>query len=275
MQLKFRHFCIILSLIFTFSLIVAIASLFIVPSPSEIIDSMRSAEMIYSLKLTLITSSISTVIVIFTAIPMSYALSRYSFWGKSIVKSIIDLPMAFPELVLGLALLLLFGKTAIGSALSYVGINIVFTKLGIVVAQVFTALPFATRIAYTTFESINPRYELVSRTLGYGEFETFKNVTLPLAKDGILASTIITFARCVGAFGAVLILAGGSYMNTEVLPVTLYLNISYGNIGMAITSGIVLIIVSFIAIYAFEKLEGAKNVSKNRKPEHRFRRVQT
>lgn len=81
---------------------------------------------------------------------------------------------------------------------------------------------------------------MVSRSLGYSEFETFKNITIPLARGGIFASTIITFARCMSAFGAVLILAGGSYMNTETLPITLYLNISYGNLGMAITSGIVL-----------------------------------
>ena len=79
-----------------------------------------------------------------------------------------------------------------------------------------------------------------------------------MAKNGLFASTIITFARCMGAFGAVLILAGGSYMNTEILPITLYLNISYGNLGMAITSGILLIVISFIAILVFEKFEGNK-----------------
>jgi molybdate transport system permease protein len=192
------------------------------------------------------------------SIPIGYALSRHSFPGKSIIKSILDLPMAFPELVLGLALLLLFGQSFIGKTLEDFGIKIVFTKLGIVVAQFFTALPYAVRVIYSTFEEINPRYELVSRSLGYGELETFFNVSLPLAKNGLFASTIITFARCMGAFGAVLILAGGSYMNTEILPITLYLNISYGNLGMAITSGILLIVISFIAILVFEKFEGNK-----------------
>ncbi|NJE07077.1 ABC transporter permease subunit [Thermococcus sp. M39] len=259
--LNFKRFCIFVSLLFTFFLFLAIASLFVVPNPKDIAEALKSEEMLFSLKLSLITASISTLIVMLIAIPIGYALSRFSFPGKNIVKSILDLPMAFPELVLGLALLLLFGRTPVGEALQDLGIKIVFTKLGIVVAQIFTALPYATRISYSTFESISIRYELVSRSLGYGEFETFKNVTLPLAKNGLFASTIITFARCMGAFGAVLILAGGSYMNTEILPVTLYLNISYGNIGMAITSGIVLIVVSFMAILAFEKLEGGTNVS--------------
>ena len=256
--INFRGLCILLSFLFTFLLFMAIASLFLVPNPSEILNALKTEEMIYSLKLSILTSSISTFFVILFSIPIGYALSRHSFSGKNIIKSILDLPMAFPELVLGLALLLLFGQSFIGKSLESFGIKIVFTKLGIMVAQFFTALPYAVRIIYSTFEEISPRYELVSRSLGYGEFETFYNVSLPLAKNGLFASTIITFARCMGAFGAVLILAGGSYMNTEILPITLYLNISYGNIGMAISSGILLIIISFIAILIFEKFEGRK-----------------
>ncbi|AEH07308.1 ABC transporter permease [Methanothermococcus okinawensis] len=255
-NVNFRGFCILLSFLFTFLLFLAIASLFLVPNPSDVLNSLKTEEMIYSLKLSILTSLISTFLAILLSVPIGYALSRYEFKGKDVVKSILDLPMAFPELVLGLALLLLFGQSFIGKALENIGINVVFTKLGIVVAQFFTALPYAIRVLYTTFEGISPRYELVSRSLGYNEFETFFNVVMPLAKNGLFASTIITFARCMGAFGAVLILAGGSYMNTEILPITLYLNISYGNLGMAITSGILLILISFVAILIFEKFEG-------------------
>ena len=255
MSVSFKNICIVISILFTLILFIAISSLFVVPNPHDVIIALKSPEMIYSLKLSVITALIATTGAMFIAIPVGYALSRFSFRGKNIVKSILDLPMAFPELVLGLALLLLFGNTAIGKALEAMGIEVVFTKTGIVVAQFFTGLPYAVRIICSTFNGINPRYELVSRSLGYGEFETFKNVTLPLAKSGIFASAIITFARCVGAFGAVLILAGGSYMKTEILPITLYLNISYGNIGMAISSGIVLIVVSFLAIATFEWFE--------------------
>jgi molybdate transport system permease protein len=259
--LRFRTLAVFIALLFTLFLFTAIATLFFVPRPGEVLEALRSEEMISSLKLSLITASVSTLLVMLFGIPIGYALSRFDFRGKSAVKSILDLPMAFPELVLGLALLLLFGRTAIGEALSELGVRVVFTKLGIVVAQFFTAFPYAVRVIYTTFEGISPRYELVARSLGYSEFETFLRVTLPMAKDGLFASTIITFARSMGAFGAVLILAGGSYMNTEILPVTLYLNISYGNIGMAITSGIVLVVVSFLAILLFERLEGGRDGS--------------
>ena len=254
----FRKGAISIALIFTSLLFIAITSLLTVPEIEEIISSILSEEMLYSLKLSLLTSLTSTLIVMFFSIPSAYALARFSFPGKTFVKSILDLPMAFPELVLGLALLLLFGQTFVGRALETMGLSIVFTKLGIVVAQVFTSFPYAVRVLYSAFKCINPRFELVSRSLGYSEFETFKNITLPLSRNGVFASMIITFARCIGAFGSVLILTGGSFMNTEVLPITLYLNISYGNMGMAVTSGILLVVISFIAILGFEKFEGAR-----------------
>ena len=253
----FKYYLILLPFILTGILLSAIISLFLVPTLGEIWESLLSDEMIFSLKLTLWTSSLSTFFVMFFAIPTGYSLARIDFWGKSIVKAIIDLPIAFPELVLGLCLLLLFGNPVIQETLKTLGLDFVFTKQGIVVAQFFTALPYAVRIIKSTFDYIDPKLEFVSRSLGYSMFETFLNVSLPLAKSGVLAASIIAFARSIGTFGTVLILAGGSYMQTEILPITLYLNISYGNMPMAITSGIILVIISFIAILVFEKSEAS------------------
>jgi len=254
----FRNLTVGIAFFFTFLLFSSIGVLLFVLKPSEIISSLLSEEMFYSMKLSMLTSSASTFSVMCCSIPTAYALSRYSFPGKRIVKAILGLPMAFPELVMGLALLLLFGHGFLGPYLEMAGIKVIFSKLGIVVAQFFVAFPYAVRVIYSTFEDINPRYEQVSRSFGYGEFETFRHVTLPMARSGLFASSVITFARCIGAFGAVLVLAGGSYMHTEVLPVTLYLNISYGNLEMAITSGILLMGIAFLAILSFERFEGGR-----------------
>jgi len=254
----FRNATIGISCFFTFLLFLAVGTLLFVLKPSELFSALMSEEMLYSMELSVLTASISTFSVMCCSIPTAYALSRFSFPGKSLVKTILGLPMAFPELVLGLALLLLFGQGFLGPFLETFGIRVPFSKLGIVVAQFFIAFPYAVRVIYSTFEDINPRYEQVSRSFGYGEFETFRNVTLPMARSGLFASAVITFARCIGAFGAVLILAGGSYMHTEVLPVTLYLNISYGNLEMAITSGVLLMLIAFLAILSFERFEGGR-----------------
>ncbi|MDD2440047.1 MAG: ABC transporter permease [Methanosarcinaceae archaeon] len=258
-QSAFRKGATGIACFFTCLLFLAVGTLLLILKPSELLKALLSAEMLYSMKLSLLTASISTLAVMFFSIPTAYSLSRFDFSGKSLVRSILGLPMAFPELVLGLSLLLLFGQTPLGSGLEALGLRVPFSKLGIGVAQFFVAFPYAVRVIYSTFEGIDCRYEQVSRSFGYGDFETFRNVTLPMARGGLFASAVITFARCIGAFGAVLILAGGSYMYTEVLPVTLYLNISYGNLEMAITSGVLLMGIAFLAILCFEHFEGEKS----------------
>lgn len=254
----FRKLTIGIAFFFTLLLFLSIGVLLFVLTPAEILSALLSEEMFYSMKLSMLTSFASTFSVMCCSIPTAYALSRFSFPGKSLIKAVLGLPMAFPELVMGLALLLLFGHGFLGPYLEAAGVKVTFTKLGIVIAQFFVAFPYAVRVIYSTFEDINPRYEQVSRSFGYGEFETFRHVTLPMARSGLFASSVITFARCIGAFGAVLVLAGGSYMYTEVLPVTLYLNISYGNLEMAVTSGILLMGIAFLAILSFERFEGGK-----------------
>jgi len=164
----FRNLTIGIAFIFTFLLFSSIGILLFVLKPSEILSALFSEEMLYSMKLSMLTSSASTLSVICCSIPTAYALSRYSFPGKSLIKSILGLPMAFPELVMGLALLLLFGHGFLGPYLEALGIKVTFTKLGIVVAQFFVAFPYAVRVIYSTFEDINPRYEQVSRSFGYG-----------------------------------------------------------------------------------------------------------
>jgi molybdate transport system permease protein len=134
------------------------------------------------------------------------------------------------------------------------GIEVVFSKYSIVIAQIFTAAPYAIRVVYGTFRGISPRYEMVARSLGCGLLESFLRVSLPMAKGGLFAGMVIAFARCMGCFGTVLILAGGTRMYTETLPITLYLNISYGNLAMAMSSGIILIFISLGAIIVFELL---------------------
>jgi len=251
-----------ISFIFTSILFLIIGSLFVIPSFEGFVNAFFSDEIQFALRLTLSTSIFAAFGVMIVAIPTAYSLARYNFPFKSAVKSIIDLPMAFPEIVLGIAILMLFGNPLIGSILHSLGINIVFTTTGIIIAQFFVAFPYSVRILYSTFNYVNPRYEFVSRSLGYGELETLKNITLPLAKGGIFASSVVTIARCIGTFGAVLLVGGGTYLKTETLPIAIYYNLSLGSIDNAITAAIILVLISFIAIfvlekYAYQNIEGA------------------
>ena len=237
------------------AVVVLSASLVLAPSGSGLVSALGSREMVYALTFTVATSLVSSTLVMLVALPVAYGLSRVPFPGSRLVRTILYLPIALPQIVLGLCLLLLFSNHAVAATLRAVGVEFVFTRAGVVAAQFFTAFPYAVRVLKSTFDGIDPRLEFVSRSLGCSRLCTLWRVSLPLAKGGTLAAASISFARCVGAFGSVLVLAGGMRMYTETLPVALYLNLSYGNLEMAVAAGLLLVLLSSVGIYAVEAME--------------------
>ena len=133
--------------------------------------------------------------------------------------------------------------------------GVIFTPLGIIVAEVFVNLPYMIRIMRSTFDAINPRFEHVAKTLGCTETGAFFNVTLPMARHGLLAGTVITWSKAMGEFGAVLMLAGATTMRTETLPIALYLNISTGDVDLAVAAATILILISLVALCTVEYLD--------------------
>jgi len=225
-------------------------------TPQALLESILSSEMRFAVRLSLITSVISTIMCIIVAIPASYALARYNFWGKNVINTILDMPLALPPLVAGVGLLILFGTTSFGKFLSGIGIEFIFAPQGIILAQFFVNMPFMFRILRSTFQSINPRYEYVAKTLGCNDASAFWRVTLPMAKNGLMAGAIITWCRGIGEFGAALMVAGATRMRTETLPISLYLNMSCGELPLAIASATILIIISVVSLFIFEKISG-------------------
>lgn len=258
MRSKFEWLFIVITAIITLLFFVVIFSMFLIPTFDGFIKSLTSSQMLFAIGLTLSTSSVSALLVVLSCIPMAYTLSRYHFKLKWLFKIILDMPMAFPEIVIGIALLMFLGNYGIGQYLDALGIKLVFNSIAIIIAQYFVALPYAIKMLYSTFDYIDTRYEFVSRSLGYSESDTFFNITLPLAKQGLFATIIITIARCIGTFAAVLFVGGGILMKTETLAIAMYLNLSTGDIDMAITAGILLVIISFITIAVMEKYANDK-----------------
>lgn len=259
MRSKFEWLFIIITSIITIFFFVVIGNMFLIPTYDGFIKALFSKQMIFAVGLTLSTSLVSAILVILCCIPMAYTLSRYNFKLKWFFKIILDLPMAFPEIVIGIALLMFLGNYGLSKWLDFYGIKLVFNSTAIVIAQFFVALPYAIKMLYSTFNYIDSRYEFVSRSLGYSESDTFFNVTLPLAKQGLFATSIITLSRCIGTFAAVLFVGGGILMKTETLSIAMYLNLSTGDIDMAITAGILLVIISFITIAVMEKYVKEQN----------------
>lgn len=197
---------------------------------------------------------LATLFTFILGIPLAYVLARYNFPGKNIIDASIDLPILIPHDAAGIALLLLFGpRTMIGAGFSSIGINFVDTLFGIVLAMAFVSSPFMIRSAEESFKAVNPDMEKVARSLGASNFKAFLHVTFPLALRGILTGCLLTWARSISEFGAVIILASVP----KTAPVYLYDIFVNQGLGAAITIS-ALLIVTAVAIFVVIKLVTTK-----------------
>lgn len=253
----FYYATIAASVILTVFLVLVLSLIVLRPSADALLASLSCSEMQFAVLLSLGTASVSTLLCMVIGIPAAYALARYSFPGNRIINAGLDLPLALPPLVAGLGLLLLFGTTSLGNWLADVGLVFVFTPLGIIIAQFFVNFPYMIRIMRSTFSMINPRYEYVAKTLGCSDAQAVWRVTLPMSRTGILSASTITWAKGIGEFGAVLLIAGAIQFKTETLPIALFLNMSTGNLDMAISAALLLIVISVCALYVFERFGGS------------------
>jgi molybdate transport system permease protein len=206
---------------------------------------LNSREISFSLILSLTTSISAVILAVIFGVPTAYVLARYDFKFKKIIDIILDIPLVLPPIILGLSLLVLLGPIG-GNQLAKIGLNFVFTRLGIVMAQFIVAAPLLIRSLKIAFSNIDPKLEKAAMTLGNNHFQVFKNITLPLAKDGIITGITTAWARAMGEFGATVMLAGATRFKTETLPIAVYLNMTTGDLEMAVTVSIVMIIFSII-----------------------------
>lgn len=221
-----------------------------------LVQSIASREIQFAVQLSLLTSITSTLICVAVAVPVAYGLERFSIPGHKLINVVLNIPLSLPPLVSGVALLLLFGTTAFGAALAEYGLRFIFSVNGIILAQFFIITPYMIRVLRSTFADINPRLEFVARTLGCSQWQAFYKITLPLAKNGIIAGLVISWSRAIGEFGCALMVAGATRMVTETLPVALYLNMSIGNMETAMASATCLIVISLVSLFVFEMLGG-------------------
>jgi molybdate/tungstate transport system permease protein len=177
------------------------------------------AELRSALVLTTATATMATVIGVVCGTPIAYLLSRSSFRGRAVVAAVLDLPLLIPHPVAGIALLLVFGRqSATGSALLDLGFRVVGSPVGIVCAMLFVSAPLYISAAREAFARVDPRFEAVARTLGDDAWRAFRRVTLPLARRGMIAASVVMWARAVSEFGAIVILT----YNPKVISVLSY-----------------------------------------------------
>ncbi len=223
------------------------ALLFRVP-PALLIASLQDPVVLDALVLSLVTASISTLIVIGFGTPVAYINARCRYPGKKIIDTITDLPVVLPPAVAGLALLMAFGRRGlVGQYLNLMGIDVAFTTLAVIMAQVFVASPFYIRQARTSFAGVNRVYEHAARTLGASPLKTFLSITAPLAITGMVSGAVMTFARALGEFGATIMFAGNLQGKTQTIPLAIY-GALQGDTNASLALAVILVIISFVVI---------------------------
>jgi molybdate transport system permease protein len=177
----------------------------------------------------------ATVIAALFGVAIGYALSRRPFPGRELLDSVLLLPMVLPPTVLGYYLLVLIGRRGwFGGWLEReLGIRLIFTWQGAVIAAAVVALPLVLKAARAAFEGVEPQLENAGRVLGLSEAAVFFRITLPLAWRGILAGLLLSFARSLGEFGATLMVAGSIPGRTQTLSVAVYEAVQAGQDGVA------------------------------------------
>ena len=210
---------------------------------------------ISALKLSLLTSSISVLIAFVTGIPLAYILTRREFRGKTVLETLLDLPVVLPPSVAGLALLIAFGRQGIfGSWLNGIGITLPFTIAAVIMAQTFVSAPLFVRSARIGFAGIDEHLVESASDLGANEWQVFYYILFPLAGRAILSGLILTWTRALGEFGATLMFAGNLEGKTQTMPLAIYLGFEHG-IEVAIALSVMLVFVSIVLLLILRRLD--------------------
>ena len=199
-------------------------------------------------------SALSTIVILPFGLGAAWLLARRNWPGKSLVETLISLPLVMPPVATGLILLKLLGRRGpIGGFLhEHFDLDVVFTWRGVLIALGVMSFPLLVRSARVAFEEVNPRLEQIARTLGAGNLRVFCTITLPLAWNGILGGMILAFARALGEFGATIMVAGNIPGKTSTLSLAIFQSVQLGEDSHAYRLLGMSVVLAFLAVWASE-----------------------
>lgn len=207
-----------------------------------------------TLRVTARTNAVANVLILGLGTPAAYLLATRSFRGRTILVTLVELPLVLPPAVAGIGLLAAFGAGGLlGDGLQDAGIVLPFTEWAVVLAVTFVASPFYVRQAISAFEAVDPNLTDAARTLGAGPTRTFLRVGLPLATGGLVAGWVLAFARGVGEFGATIVFAGNVRGETQTLTLAVYEQLE-ANFDVALSIGILLVVLSGGVLLSYKLL---------------------
>jgi len=234
--------------------VLPLLALFLRITPNEFLAYLNQPQVIQAVLLSLFTTIAATLVSIVLGTPLAYAIGRGSFRYPRLVDTLIDLPLVLPPAVAGVALLMTFGRRGLlGGALDFVGLQIPFTPLAVVMAQTFVSASFYIKSAALGFSSIDPELEQAAGLDGASNWQTFRYVIVPLSWTALLSGGVMTWARALGEFGATIIFAGNYPGRTQTMPLAIYIGFEL-DLNIALILSVILVGFSFLALFLIKGL---------------------
>lgn len=255
MKHSFKLILLVLSALLLIFIIAPLLGMFLATSAPELFATIKDAEVMQSIRLTLLTSLGATLFMAIGAIPLAYLLARKNFIFKKLILGIIDLPIVIPHSAAGIALLGFLSRNSIaGKAASSVGIDFVGSPFGIAAAMAFVSIPFLVNAARDGFEAVPLRLEKAALSLGASPLKVFFSISLPLAKRNIITGLVMMFARGLSEFGAVVIIA----YHPMITPVLIFERFSSYGLQYARPVAVVFIAISLLVFILMRSISGGK-----------------
>lgn len=214
-----------------------------------------------AIRLTLMTSAVAALLNAVMGTALAWVLVRYRFPGRRVLSTLVDLPLAIPTLVTGVMILVLYGPNGVlGKAFDRLGIQVVFTPLAILIALVTVTMPLVVRSVQPVLLELDPAEEEAAATLGAGGVTTFRRVVFPAIRAAVVGGTLLTFARCLGEFGSVVLVSGNRPGDTLTAPVFIFQLTSQFRPAEAAAVATVLFALSFVLVMVTARLLRRKEV---------------
>ncbi len=247
-------------------LILPIAALVTYQPVARLIEGFGTNIATEAMLVSLKTNAIAIAVILGLGTPFAFLLARLRFPGRSIVITLVELPLVTPPAVAGLGLLVAFGRMGLlGGTLGTLGIEVAFTQLAVIIALLFVAGPFYLRGAIAAYEALDEDLLDVAATLGAGPLRRMAIIATPLAAGGLGAAAAVAFARGIGEFGATILFAGSLRGSTQTLPLAVY-SLFDVNLDQAIAIGVLLILISAVVLLASKLLIARWTSSKSISP---------
>ena len=240
-----------------FALLVALplaALVYRATASGDLLESLGKPIVRDALRLSLVTSSLTLLVVLCLGTPLAYVLARGRFPGRRLLDTLVDLPMVLPPVVAGVALLMAFGRSGVfGDELRVAGIELAFTTQAVILAQIFVSAPFYIRAAKVGFQAVDVQLEQIAYTLGASRLATFRRVVLPLALPAVLGGAVLCWARALSEFGATLLFAGNFRGRTQTLPLAIVTAME-SDLTAALAIAVILLAAACVVLVLFRLL---------------------